>query len=460
MFWTLEQVQGLAPDARSFDAGRRLGSAHKWASLGRSDSALWGEVKGSGQTPYRVIIDSAEPAFKCTCPSRKFPCKHGIGLAVVLAVSAHQVVQAPPPAWVADWLEARQARASVKGSRAAQRQEPVDEATRQARQRAADKRVQSREARVDEGVGDLRERLHDIVRAGLVSLDDASYSFWDEIGARMIDAQAPGLARMVRNLAGVRHTGHGWQGRLLERLASLHLLLVAYERRSQLDMLELEDVRSLIGFTVAKDDLLADEGVADRWWVVAQQTEENENLRTQRSWLFGEKTERLALVLYFAAAAQPLEISLVPGTCVDADLVFYPSKWPLRALVKVQRAASSRPGLTDSALFGTITDAATKFSDGVVAYPWLTSQPVGLRQVTPHWLDSGPDDAQCALRDLERNEVIIPRVFVDVPLLLALSGGEPLDLFGHYNADGSFLPLSCLAPDDLVRLDGDVPEEA
>lgn len=78
--WTADRVLALAPDSASVASGRELSSPAKWASAARSDFAVWGEAKGSGAKPYQTIIDLREPAFKCSCPSRKFPCKHALGL--------------------------------------------------------------------------------------------------------------------------------------------------------------------------------------------------------------------------------------------------------------------------------------------------------------------------------------------------------------------------------------------
>ena len=77
---TMEQITALAPDAASVKAGRGLVNSAKWPTLGQSANALWGECQGSGSKPYQVSVDLGGPAFKCTCPSRKFPCKHGLGL--------------------------------------------------------------------------------------------------------------------------------------------------------------------------------------------------------------------------------------------------------------------------------------------------------------------------------------------------------------------------------------------
>lgn len=75
---TSEGVAALAPDAKVAAAGRKLGATKSWQSPGRSAEALWGECKGSAV--YQVRVDLSDLAVKCSCPSRKHPCKHGIGL--------------------------------------------------------------------------------------------------------------------------------------------------------------------------------------------------------------------------------------------------------------------------------------------------------------------------------------------------------------------------------------------
>ena len=85
MDYSGEQIIALAPDAASAKAGRSLATASKWQNVGQDERALWGECQGSGAKPYQTVIDLNEPAFKCSCPSRKFPCKHALGLFLHLA---------------------------------------------------------------------------------------------------------------------------------------------------------------------------------------------------------------------------------------------------------------------------------------------------------------------------------------------------------------------------------------
>src|SRR5215831_20520746 len=114
MPWTTEQVLALAPDPGSAKAGRELASERRWVTLGRSETALWGECKGSAAQPYRTQIDLREPAFKCSCPSRKFPCKHALGLFLVLAAQPAAFKEKKPPDWVCEWVASRAKRSQQR----------------------------------------------------------------------------------------------------------------------------------------------------------------------------------------------------------------------------------------------------------------------------------------------------------------------------------------------------------
>src|SRR5215813_6655302 len=107
MNWTTEQILALAPDAASAKAGQGLVSARKWLSLGADDRTAWGLCQGSGKDPYQTQIDLTEPAFRCSCPSRKFPCKHALGLFLLLAAQSEAFKEKRPPAWVDEWLASR-----------------------------------------------------------------------------------------------------------------------------------------------------------------------------------------------------------------------------------------------------------------------------------------------------------------------------------------------------------------
>ena len=111
---TEEQIIQLAPDAASVKAGKGLATRAKWVLLEHSDRAIWGHCQGSGKTPYQTVIDTKNVAFKCSCPSRKFPCKHGLGLLFLYAAQAEQFKEADEPEWVTSWLSKREEKAEKR----------------------------------------------------------------------------------------------------------------------------------------------------------------------------------------------------------------------------------------------------------------------------------------------------------------------------------------------------------
>src|SRR5215471_1748205 len=104
---TFERIEGLAPDQASLAAARKLLKPSSWPTLAESQGLVWGECQGSGATPYRVVISEADAGYKCTCPSRKFPCKHVLALMWIRADKAAAFVPTTVPDWVKDWLSRR-----------------------------------------------------------------------------------------------------------------------------------------------------------------------------------------------------------------------------------------------------------------------------------------------------------------------------------------------------------------
>src|SRR3984957_20744601 len=102
-----EQVLGLAPDPAAAKAGQGQAILAKWPDLGSDDRAAWGECQGSGAHQYRCQVALNLGATHCSCPSRKLPCKHTLGLLLLLADGRVPAVSAgESPAWVTEWLTA------------------------------------------------------------------------------------------------------------------------------------------------------------------------------------------------------------------------------------------------------------------------------------------------------------------------------------------------------------------
>src|SRR3954447_1703206 len=111
--WTEQQVVALAPDDRSVAAARKLARPGPWSDTGSTDTLVWGKCQGSGSTPYQVSVDLTGPAARCTCPSRKFPCKHGLALLLLWVAGDGTVSDAAEPAdFAGEWADGRRDRSA------------------------------------------------------------------------------------------------------------------------------------------------------------------------------------------------------------------------------------------------------------------------------------------------------------------------------------------------------------
>lgn len=104
---------------------KELANSSKWVTKGFSEQAIWGECQGSGSKPYQTQIDLSNIAFKCSCPSRKFPCKHGLSLLLLYARQQQSFTSTEVPAWVAEWICKRSEKEEKKAEK---KDKPVDEA--------------------------------------------------------------------------------------------------------------------------------------------------------------------------------------------------------------------------------------------------------------------------------------------------------------------------------------------
>ena len=126
---------------------------------------------------------------------------------------------------------------------------------------AAARRAQQRAQRVANGLAELRSWLRDQVLVGLSATPrrgraDGTRSR-GQIAARMVDAQAPGVAAVLRGLSEVPASGEGWPGRLLAEYALLHLLARAHQRLGDLPPDLAATVRSRVGYPTSRQDVLA-----------------------------------------------------------------------------------------------------------------------------------------------------------------------------------------------------------
>ncbi|MEV0638883.1 SWIM zinc finger family protein [Streptomyces sp. NPDC050619] len=435
--WSADQVLSLAPDAASRKAGSKLGAAGPWSEAGRSgEGTVWGLCEGSGSKPYQTVVDIADasgPAYRCSCPSRKFPCKHALGLLLLWAGEDGAVPPGQPPEWAEQWIAGRGQRAT--GKRTA---EAAGSPSGSGDLEAARRRAERRAERITAGATELEQRLADLLRGGLAGAEQAGYGLWEETAARMVDAQASGLAGRARELGAIPSSGPGWPVRLLEECALLHLLDRAWLRRERLPDGLAATVRSRIGLTASADG----PPMRDHWLVLAQYDTSDARLTTRRTWLYGAGSDRTALLLSYGAAGRAPELALPVGLALDAEVSAYPGAGQPRAALGEQfappaPAAIRPPGLTTA-------QAAARYGDALREDPWLDSVPVTLDRVIPT-PDATLDGDGWQLADADGDTALpltpVARSRPGLWRLVALSGGSPVKVFGECGHRG-FTPLT------------------
>lgn len=440
MPFTGEQALALAPDNASASAGRKLANTRHWRSLGRNSDALWGECLGSGKEPYQVCVDLATLSVKCSCPSRKFPCKHGLGLMLIFAAQPSDLAECEPPQWVADWLAKRHARDEKQVD--AQAISPEETAAKeQAREKEKAKRAEKREKLVAQGLASLDLWLDDLLRNGLAAVETQPEDFWETQAARMTDAQAQGIAGRLRGMASIPGAGPDWPDQLLGGLGRVALLSKAFARLDALDPLLREDVRHLVGWPMRTEDLETQgERIIDDWAFLGQWVDDQDRGQLQYTWLRGYSSGRTALIMQFAPPARPFPEVLMPGVSQRGELGFWPSASPQRAyLLARQGDVRSLTGPLPGAC--AIEPFLVSVAESLALQPWQGRFLAVLSHVTPHY-----DISAGIWRVRDADGAALPLCPGDYWLLLAISGGHPVELAGEW--DGQTLrPLGVLGGD-------------
>jgi len=455
---TRERIEGLAPDQASLAAALKLVKPATWPVLAANADAsvLWGECQGSGATPYRVVVSPEDTGYKCTCPSRKFPCKHVLAVLWLRADRPERFESASPPQWVEEWSARRRSGSGrppgkPKLDDGAPKEAPSLEAAlatepgaakpadpkAAARAEAQRQRLKAeREAAVLAGLDELDRWTLDQLAQGLAGFAQRSQAAVRTLSTRLVDAKAGGLAaRLDRLVAELFRVPEEERADLaIERLAATTLIASAYRRQERLPTLLREDVRRAVGWSVRREELLADATaprVTATWIVAANLSEvQPDKLRRLETWLVnaapGEDEPRVAVLIDFVpVSGGAFGFPFEPGECIEGEVVFYPSAAPLRGLLASRKQAGAAPWPRSPRGLG---PALREFASRLGALPWLDGWPLMMEGVAIRTAGKGvlvlADDLGHAI-PLERGQVdtLMPMIGLDgLSMLCAFDG--------------------------------------
>lgn len=364
---TLASIQALAPDQASLNAAKKLLKPAKWPLKQQLDSKalVWGHCQGSGANPYYTVFDTTNQGYKCTCPSRKFPCKHVLALMWQYADDeAAFITVGDVPQWVHDWLGRRRNQTTTAVTRKGNDKEPRMATVADApppdprKQAAAEKRATKQKAATEQaisaGLQEYAQWIEDQLRTGLIHFLDHAGERCRRMSARLVDAKASVLAARLDELpAKLMAIPRDNQLRVLtNELGKTVCLIKAWQANPQDP-----DVRRAIANAEQREhvleavDTIRQQGI---WQVVAEQVESRrDGLVSHATWLryigvlpditIGNNSLQTApipfalLQDYYPASAGRRNAQTTIGGYVAAEMVYYPSRYPLRALMDAQQ---------------------------------------------------------------------------------------------------------------------------
>lgn len=207
---TEQQILALAPNAAAASNGKKISQKGGFVKLEKTqdDTLYMGECTGSGKSNYITsadYIDENNPVFRCTCPSRQFPCKHSLALLYeMLAKKEFAICEVPED------IQKKREKKQAKENKANEAAKPESEMTEEEKAKAEKKKASAaktaKNARVKklksqlEGLDLVEKVVNDLMSAGLGTIGGASLKTYQQLAKQMGDYYLPGPQRLCNQL--------------------------------------------------------------------------------------------------------------------------------------------------------------------------------------------------------------------------------------------------------------------
>lgn len=454
--WSMERITLLSPDTTSSQSGRELANPRHsaWKALASDGYSAWAIYQDKPKKTYKIKIDLLkvrhnENVWACNCPTYKTPCKHIIAVLYMLINDPDDIIEAPAPHWVEEWLDKEAISARKRDARKQKNSIITPERIAQ-RQKQSAKRKQ----KITRGLEDLEQWLINMIRRGLTDPQVRNEDFWESRAARMVDAQAPSIANWLREMGRIPAKNVDWIADLLEQLGRLYLLIESFKRYDQLTVETQADLRTTVGWHIKRDEIVFYEtlNITDTWQVIGQYTGDvtdnsqkkgRRGLKTQRIWLRGIDSGRDALILEFTFGDSAFETIRQVGTAFNAELVFFPSRYPLRTFInEFHTEEIAQYDIAGKSIMANIEH----YAKAIVQNPWLMQYPFVLDDVVP----IQDDNKQWVVREVEGLYLPIDEAFEQTMALFSLSGGHPIQISGEWNGT-RFYPTGAIVGERVIN---------
>ncbi|MCE3200683.1 SWIM zinc finger family protein [Paenibacillus sonchi] len=222
---TTSYVDSLAPNAAAIKNGQGLVRKKSFIRLHTSENGelLFGQCAGSGKTPYECSVDFISPdnpVFRCTCPSRQFPCKHALGL-LYAYVEGQAFTPAPVPEDISSKREKAEKREENKAKQAAG---GAESKPKKVNKSALKKKINAQL----EGLDLLEKLVLSLIRGGLSTIDSKTLKTVQEHVKQMGNYYLSGAQTQLRRFALLLGKGENREESYtyaMEQLTRLHAFI-------------------------------------------------------------------------------------------------------------------------------------------------------------------------------------------------------------------------------------------
>ena len=290
------------------------------------------------------------------------------------------------------------------------------------------------------GIKDLKLWLDDIVRVGLIihQLPDVEL---DTMSSRLVDSQLGGLARKLRLLKTLDRNEPAWPKITLAVLSRLYLVADYFHKWDMLNQVQKFTLLMHCGLHVRKEQLSTISGTRDFWTVLGISHLQEENLVMRRVWIAGSRSKKIGLLLDFKHRTGNFTSFWEMNKTYAGELVYYPSSFPLRAILKdcsqVQSEEKQFPA------YKSLDTFMNNYALAVSRDNWLSVFPAPLKDVYLDYVDG-------SFRLIDKQKKYLPVEMDDGGCwsLVGRSHCEPLQCMAEW--DGSSLNILAYKVDQKI----------
>lgn len=202
---TQQQIIAMAPNQSAVTNARKISQKGGFVRLERSadDTFYMGECSGSGKSNYITsvdFIDPVSPVCRCSCPSRQFPCKHGLALLFEInAKKDFHICEIPED------IQKKREKKLARAEKAKNNVENNDDSEENQKKKAASAK-RAKTAKVKkirkqlEGLELAKQLVSDLMKAGLGTMGGTTLKTYEQLSKQLGDYYLPGPQRLLNAL--------------------------------------------------------------------------------------------------------------------------------------------------------------------------------------------------------------------------------------------------------------------